>query len=181
MVISGEKIAWRPPEISPTGGLPGQIFLDSCPKEWRFLLIIRRIILPTWQFQKNPFRPAYRLQTVTDKATPKNWRILDRGKFPWRNLIARSGKMSPARRYLFPKRNKRGGHMGQTWIEAERVSSLAEGYTYKSIRGTIFKNRRLRIGSEHNAKAHREPDLSAIRWSRWLGDLCYPKNFEIIS
>jgi len=32
-----------------------------------------------------------------------------------------------------------------------------------------------------NVAAHREPDLSAIRWNRWLGDLFHPIDFEIKS
>jgi hypothetical protein len=30
-------------------------------------------------------------------------------------------------------------------------------------------------------RPHRELNLSAIRCSQWLGDLCYPKDFEIMS
>ncbi len=41
-----------------------------------------------------------------------------------------------------------------------------EIYTCKSLRGTMFKNRRLRDESEHNVGGHREPEVWATLWSR---------------
>jgi hypothetical protein len=40
--------------------------------------------------------------------------------------------------------------------------------TYDSLLRAIFKNRRLRIESEHNTSGHREPALWAIRCNRLL-------------
>ena len=55
-------------------------------------------------------------------------------------------------------------------IELSQEGSFASfhsvvSFTYKSISGAISNNRGLRIERDDNAVAHREPDLSAIRWS----------------
>ena len=62
----------------------------NIPKDWGFPLIIREIIFPTWQFQRNPFRPAYWFQTIINGNTLKTglpliWEDKTCRHFKWRD------------------------------------------------------------------------------------------------